>query len=382
MRGGGTSQAGQAIGAGLSVDTSKYFNRLLEVNAAERWARVEPGIVLDELNAALRAARPALRAGYLHGQPRHARRHDGQQLQRRALGALRQDDRPRARAARRALGRLASRASGRSTPAELEAICRRRLARSGLLPRGAPAGARLRRAKSSGAIPKILRRVGGYNLDCVRRSATRPFNLAKLMVGSEGTLGVVLEAKVKLVPLPKAKAVLAIQFADLLDALEATPAILAHQPSAVEVMDRFILDNTKQSAALDRLRQTFIEGDPGALLCVEFYADRARGPAAAARRARARSAARATSAIAIIARSTPAAQAPIWSAARSGARPVDGDEGRRQVALVRRGHRRRAGEAARLHRPVPRDRRAGTARPPASTRTRRSAACTSGRWST
>ena len=53
MRGGGTSQAGQAIGDGLSVDTSKYFNRMLEVNAAERWARVEPGIVLDELNAAL-----------------------------------------------------------------------------------------------------------------------------------------------------------------------------------------------------------------------------------------------------------------------------------------------------------------------------------------
>ncbi len=54
MRGGGTSQAGQAIGAGLQVDTSKYFNRLLEVNAAERWARIEPGIVLDELNVALR----------------------------------------------------------------------------------------------------------------------------------------------------------------------------------------------------------------------------------------------------------------------------------------------------------------------------------------
>ena len=51
MRGGGTSQAGQAIGAGLVVDTSKYFNRILEVNAQERWARIEPGIVLDELNA-------------------------------------------------------------------------------------------------------------------------------------------------------------------------------------------------------------------------------------------------------------------------------------------------------------------------------------------
>src|SRR5580658_3926718 len=54
LRGGGTAQAGQSIGAGLQVDTSKYFNRILELNAAERWARVQPGIVLDELNAQLK----------------------------------------------------------------------------------------------------------------------------------------------------------------------------------------------------------------------------------------------------------------------------------------------------------------------------------------
>src|ERR1700736_1892227 len=53
-RGGGTSHAGQAIGRGLQIDTSKYFNRGLEVNVAERCARVEPGAVLDELNAQLR----------------------------------------------------------------------------------------------------------------------------------------------------------------------------------------------------------------------------------------------------------------------------------------------------------------------------------------
>src|SRR5690348_12432036 len=53
MRGGGTSQAGQAIGEGLQIDTSKYYNRILEVNAEQRWVRVEPGIVLDELNAQL-----------------------------------------------------------------------------------------------------------------------------------------------------------------------------------------------------------------------------------------------------------------------------------------------------------------------------------------
>ena len=70
--------------------------------------------------------------------------------------------------------------------------------------------------------PKILRRVGGYNLDRIRRGQAE-FNLAHLFVGSEGTLGVVVEAKLRLVELPQAKAVLVVQFADLLDALAATP---------------------------------------------------------------------------------------------------------------------------------------------------------------
>ncbi|MES1254206.1 MAG: FAD-linked oxidase C-terminal domain-containing protein, partial [Acidobacteriota bacterium] len=159
------------------------------------------------------------------------------------------------------------------TPAELEAACA-----GDSLEAACYRGVRRVAADCAEEIdrryPKILRRVGGYNLDAFVNPA-EPFNLVKMMVGSEGTLGVVLEAKIALVPLPKAKAVLAIQFADLLEALAAAPAILAHGPSAVEVMDGFILGNTKQSPALDRLRRTFIEGDPGALLCVEFYADRA-----------------------------------------------------------------------------------------------------------
>ncbi len=73
-------------------------------------------------------------------------------------------------------------------------------------------------------------------------------NLAKVMVGSEGTLGVVLEAKLNLVPLPKAKAVMVIGFEQLLESLSAAPVILQHKPSAVEVMDKAILDNTRQNA--------------------------------------------------------------------------------------------------------------------------------------
>src|SRR5262249_21455567 len=100
--------------------------------------------------------------------------------------------------------------------------------------------------------PKIVRRVAGYNLDEFIPSSD-PVNLAKIMVGSEGTLGIVLEAKLRLVPLPKAKAVMVIMFADLLEALGATPVILTHKPSAVEIMDKSILDFTGQNANLDKI---------------------------------------------------------------------------------------------------------------------------------
>jgi FAD/FMN-containing dehydrogenase/Fe-S oxidoreductase len=270
MRGGGTSQAGQAIGSGLIVDTSKYFNRLLEVNVDERWARVEPGIVLDELNAAvgrhglrfapdistasratvggMMANNSAGARSVLYGKTidhvleQHVVLSDGSIAWLRALDA----------------DALAAICAGDS----LEAACYRETRR--IVRASVP--------EIDRRYPRVLRRVGGYNLDAFV-DESQPFSLAKLMVGSEGTLGIVVEAKVNLVPLPRAKVVLAIQFEDLLDALEATPAILAHRPSAVEVMDRFILDHTKQSPALDRLRRTFIDGDPEALLCVELYGE-------------------------------------------------------------------------------------------------------------
>jgi FAD/FMN-containing dehydrogenase/Fe-S oxidoreductase len=272
MRGGGTSQGGQSIGAGLIVDTSKYLNRILELNVEQRWARVEPGIVLDELNAQLK--------------PHNLRfAPDISTASRATVGGMMGNNSCGARSV--LYGKtidhvleqevvLADGSVARfrpMTPAEVDAMC----AGVGL---EAECYRTVRRLAHEHAdevdrrFPKVLRRVGGYNLDEFTRPE-RPFNLAKLMVGSEGTLGVVLEAKVNLVALPKAKAVLAIQFAELLESLAATPVILRHRPSAIEVMDKFILDFTKQSPVLDALRRSFIEGDPGSLLCVEFYADRA-----------------------------------------------------------------------------------------------------------
>ena len=271
MRGGGTSQAGQAIGAGLIVDTSKYLNRVLDLDVAARRVRVEPGIVLDELNAQLKphglrfapdisTASRATIGGMIANNSSGARSvfygktidhvieieavlADGSCVELRGLS-------PEALEAA-------------SQGSDLSAACHRAVRRT----------ASVHADEIERRFPKVLRRVGGYNLDEFV-GTDRPFNLTRLIVGSEGTLAVVLSATLNLVPLPAAKAVLAIQFHDLLEALAATPVILRHLPSAVEVMDKFILDHTRQSAALDALRCSFIEGEPGALLCVEFYADR------------------------------------------------------------------------------------------------------------
>ena len=264
MRGGGTSQAGQAIGEGLIIDTSKYFNRILEVNLEERWARVEPGIVLDELNAALKPHNLRFAPDISTA----SRATVGGMMANNSAGARsvlygKTIDHVLAQTVLLADGSIVHFHNGPAGSAR-ETELRREVARI----------AAENAEEIDRRFPKVLRRVGGYNLDCFT-DPSQPVNLAKLMVGSEGTLGIVLEAKINLVPLPKAKAVLAIQFHDLLEALAATPAILAHQPSAVEVMDAFILDNTKQSPRLEAIRRTFLVGDPGALLCVEFYAERA-----------------------------------------------------------------------------------------------------------
>jgi len=272
LRGGGTSQAGQTVGSGIILDTSKYVNRLLDVDIDRRIARVEPGIVLDELNAQLK--------------PHNLRfAPDISTASRATLGGMMANNSAGARSvlygitlhhvleqevvfADGSVARLRDLA-----PPELDALC----AEDSIHGRGSRV---VRRLASECAeeierrYPKLLRRVAGYNLNEFAK-ADQPFNLSRLMVGSEGTLGVVIEATVKLVPLPKAKAVMAIEFATLLEALEAAPLILRHAPSAVEVMDKFILDHTTQNAELQRRRQTFISGDPGALLCVEFYGDRA-----------------------------------------------------------------------------------------------------------
>lgn len=269
-RGGGTSQAGQSIGAGLVLDTSKYLNRVLEINADERWARVEPGVVLDDLNLALRP----------HGL-RFAP--DVSSASRATVGGMMANNSSGARSViygktidhvREQHVILSDATMVHLRPLSAEEFAQ---ARSGdsveaRAYRTVPALAEQYSAEIERRFPKVLRRVGGYNLDEFVDPARR-VDLTRILIGSEGTLGFIADAKVGLVPLPAAKAVLTIEFDELLDALAATPLVLTHNPSAVEVMDDFILSHARQNAALEAQRREMVSQEGSALLCVEFYGD-------------------------------------------------------------------------------------------------------------
>jgi FAD/FMN-containing dehydrogenase/Fe-S oxidoreductase len=275
-RGGGTSQAGQCIGPGVVLDCSKYLNEVLEVNAAERWAWVRPGCVLDELNQQVKPLG-------LHFAP------DISTSNRATIGGMVANNSSgthsviHGKTGDHVLELKVLLSDGSAvhvrplTGPELEAKCDQQ-DREGECYRVVRRLAAEHAEEIDRRYPKILRRVGGYDLTPFvpakpQAAKEAGFNLTPLLVGSEGTLAVTLAAKLRLIELPRAKAVLVIQFPDLLDALAATPPILEHGPSAVEVIDRYILDSTRLNPEASRLRD-FLRGDPHAILIVELYGDR------------------------------------------------------------------------------------------------------------
>ncbi|MEK7731952.1 MAG: FAD-binding oxidoreductase, partial [Planctomycetota bacterium] len=119
--------------------------------------------------------------------------------------------------------------------------------------------------------PKVLRSNGGYGLDRLGPPGT-PADAVKILCGSEGTLGIIVRAKLRLVPIPRCTGLVVLHFDSLLDALRATPAILRHKPAAVELVDKLIVNAGRANAAMAR-RFDFLMGDPAALLVVEFFDD-------------------------------------------------------------------------------------------------------------
>lgn len=290
-RGGGTSLSGQTVGAALVIDFSKYLDRVLHVDIERRLVRVQPGVVLDQLNATL--ARHGLQFGP-----------DVATSNRANLGGMIGNNSAGSRSVRQ--GKtidhvrelnvvLADGSQIVCGPCDEPAIAEKqaRQDREGEIYRRFPQLVEENRREILAKYPRILRRVSGYNLDAFvpeicRQSPRAPaagqldddwpdrrwFNLARLIVGAEGTLGVVTEALLHVVPLPRERGVVCLQFGTIGAALDCTPAILECQPSAVELLDRNIVELSRANLKY-RQSLAFVDGTPDALLIVEFSADTA-----------------------------------------------------------------------------------------------------------
>jgi len=284
-RGGGTSLTGQTVNRAVVLDFSRWMQGVLEVNREEMWARVQPGVVQDELNAHVRPL------GLLFGP-------DTSTSNRATIGGMLGNNSGGSHSiaygltvehvieitalladgSRAVFGEVTPEAFRAKTRASgLEGQIYREVARI-----RDQHGPEIRRR-----YPKHWRRVCGYNLDELCKD--RPLNMARLVVGSEGTLLTIVEAKMRLVPRPKATAVDVIHYRDIQEALESSQAILETGPYAVELTDKMILDLARGNIEQSK-RMGFVQGDPGAILIVEYAGDtpaevRAKVEALEARRA-------------------------------------------------------------------------------------------------
>jgi FAD/FMN-containing dehydrogenase/Fe-S oxidoreductase len=285
-RGGGTSLTGQTVNRAVVLDFSRYMNQVLEVNEEELWARVQPGVVQDELNRHVRAQ------GLLFGP-------DTSTSDRATIGGMLGNNSGGSHSIAYGLTvehviemttLLADGSTavfGEVSPETFHA----KMQVPGLEGQIYRETARLRDRYADeirARYPKHWRRVCGYNLDELVKD--RPLNMARLIVGSEGTLLTVVEAKMRLVRRPKKTALDVIHYRTMQEALESSQSILETNAYAVELTDKMILDLARGNIEHSQ-RMGFVQGDPGAILIVEYAGEtddevRAKVEALEARRAR------------------------------------------------------------------------------------------------
>jgi FAD/FMN-containing dehydrogenase/Fe-S oxidoreductase len=277
-RGGGTSQCGQTVNRALVIDTTKHLRRVLAVDPAGRRATVEPGITLGALNDALRP----------HGLFFPV---DPSTWQRCTIGGMAGNNSCGAKSIRYGLmadnvaaidALLADGTSFRfgDLPDNLGAEVPAGVAE--LVQRLRALGAR-EAAEIAARFPAQLRRVGGYNIDALTpeaRSAGRG-NLARLLVGSEGTLGFSAALELALHPIRPRKALGICQFPTFRAAMQATQHLVTLDPEAVELVDRTMIDLGRSIPIYRRTIDRMAIGEPDSLLIVEFHGE-ADAPLAAA----------------------------------------------------------------------------------------------------
>jgi FAD/FMN-containing dehydrogenase/Fe-S oxidoreductase len=267
-RGAGTSLAGQTVGSAVILDLSRHLREILAIDPDQRLARVQPGVVQDDLN------RAAAGFGLAFGP-------DTSTANRATLGGMIGNNSAGSHSIRygmtidHVLGLevvLADASRTRLEPVGSSELARRagRPGLEGSIHRELPGLLERHRAAIATGFPAWWRRAGGYRLD--RLADGEQLDLARLVVGSEGTLVVVTEALVGLVPAPRHRAIGVGHFRSTQAAVEATGAALDCRPAAVELMDRTILDLSRQRPEYAALGST-LQGDPDALLFVTFFGD-------------------------------------------------------------------------------------------------------------
>ncbi|HCY14671.1 MAG TPA: FAD-binding oxidoreductase [Curvibacter sp.] len=277
-RGGGTSQCGQTVGAGLVIDHSKYMRNILDVNVELRTAKVEPGLVLDHLNAALKKHKLWYPV-------------DVSTSAQATLGGMAGNNSCGSRSiaygnmVHNVLGAQAWLADGSLLDFGRFDAATGRVKQIGDFVRGLAAE---QRAEIEARWPKVLRRVAGYNLDIFHNQNEKPYtqdgsvNLAHLLVGSEGTLALTRSLDLRLSELPRAKVLGVVNFPTFYQAMDSAQHIvkLGHNMqggalTAVELVDRTMIELSLQNPAFAPTIRTALApaingGKPEAVLLVEF----------------------------------------------------------------------------------------------------------------
>ncbi len=269
-RGGGTSQCGQTTGPALVIDNTKYFRNILDVNLEQGYVDVQPGIVLDHLNTALKkhqlwypvdvsTAAQATIGGMAGNNSCGSRSIAYGNMVHNVLGID----------AWLADGQVAS--FGLMKEAQGKALQLGQFVQS---------LAHLHQAEIEEKWPKVMRRVAGYNLDIFNNQSERPYtqdgqvNLAHLLVGAEGSLAYYKQLRLKLSPLPKHKTLGVVNFTSFYEAMDSAQHIVKLLPSAVELVDRTMIDLSRNNPAFKSVIETAlidVNGKtPEAILLVEF----------------------------------------------------------------------------------------------------------------
>ncbi len=279
-RAAGTSLAGQCVGNGIVVDISKYMNQILEINSKENWVRVQSGVVRDELNVFLKpyglffgpntsTANRCMIGGMVgnnscgstsivYGSTRdHVLElktilSDGSEVVFNEIDEIQFEEKQKGNSLESQLyNQIFTELSNTETQKHI-----------------------------INEFPKasVSRRNTGYAVDALIKTSVfsetdEPFNFCKMLCGSEGTLAFTTEIKLNLVPLPKPKdIVIAAHFNSIDLSLKATIIAMKHKPTACELMDKTILDCTRDNIEQQKNR-FFVEGDPEAILMIEFRSD-------------------------------------------------------------------------------------------------------------